>query len=104
MTAICARLDGLPLAIELGAGWVKLLTADQILRRLERPLDLLTEGTREFFAEKADKAIESIKTGQAIARNLVPADLVGTIHWLVSDASQLVTGQTIAVDGGTVLL
>jgi NAD(P)-dependent dehydrogenase (short-subunit alcohol dehydrogenase family) len=41
--------------------------------------------------------------GQAIARNLLPSDLSGTIHWLVSDASQLVTGQTIAVDGGTVM-
>ena len=25
------------------------------------------------------------------------------VHWLVSDSSQLVTGQTIAVDGGTVM-
>jgi enoyl-[acyl-carrier-protein] reductase (NADH) len=25
------------------------------------------------------------------------------VHWLVSDASRLVTGQTIAVDGGTVM-
>jgi NAD(P)-dependent dehydrogenase (short-subunit alcohol dehydrogenase family) len=41
---------------------------------------------------------------QAIARNLTPSDLVGTIHWLVSDGSRLVTGQTIAVDGGTVML
>jgi 3-oxoacyl-[acyl-carrier protein] reductase len=41
--------------------------------------------------------------GQAIARNLEPSDLVGTVHWLLSDASALVTGQTIAVDGGTVM-
>ena len=32
------------------------------------------------------------------------SDLVGAILWLVSDASSLVTGQTIAIDGGTVLL
>jgi len=25
------------------------------------------------------------------------------VHWLVSESSQLVTGQTIAVDGGTVM-
>jgi 3-oxoacyl-[acyl-carrier protein] reductase len=34
----------------------------------------------------------------------VPSDLTGTIAWLVSDASGFVTGQTIAVDGGTVML
>jgi 3-oxoacyl-[acyl-carrier protein] reductase len=34
----------------------------------------------------------------------MPADLVGTVMWLVSDASGFITGQTIAVDGGTVML
>ena len=90
--------------IGLTRGLARELGRDNIRVNAVAPSLVLTEGTREFFAEKADKAIEAIKTGQAIARNLVPGDLVGTIHWLVSDASQLVTGQTIAVDGGTVLL
>jgi NAD(P)-dependent dehydrogenase (short-subunit alcohol dehydrogenase family) len=64
---------------------------------------VLTEGTREFFADKADKALDTVRMGQAITRNLEPSDLVGTVHWLVSEASALVTGQTIAVDGGTVM-
>ena len=34
------------------------------------PSAVLTEGTREFFAEKTDKALDTIKMGQAIARNL----------------------------------
>ena len=42
--------------------------------------------------------------GATWTRNLMPADLVGTVMWLVSDASLFVTGQTIAVDGGTVML
>jgi NAD(P)-dependent dehydrogenase (short-subunit alcohol dehydrogenase family) len=29
---------------------------------------------------------------------------VGAVIWLVSDASRFVTGQTIAIDGGTVML
>ena len=49
-------------------------------------------------------ALDTIKSGQAIRRNPEPDDIVGTVMWLVSDASRFVTGQTIAVDGGTVLL
>ena len=67
------------------------------------PSAVLTEAAREFFGEKADKALETIKMNQAIARSLVPSDLLGAVHWLISDSSQLVTGQTIAVDGGTVM-
>jgi hypothetical protein len=57
------------------------------------PSAVLTEGTREFFAEKTDKALDTIKMNQAIPRNLESADLVGTVHWLVSDASRLVTAR-----------
>ena len=35
VTAICRRLDALPLALELAAPWLKVLTAEGLLRRLE---------------------------------------------------------------------
>jgi len=90
--------------IGLTRGLARELGRDNIRVNALAPSAVLTEAAREFFAEKADKALEAIRTGQAIARSLVPSDLVGTVHWLVSDASRLVTGQTIAVDGGTVML
>jgi NAD(P)-dependent dehydrogenase (short-subunit alcohol dehydrogenase family) len=90
--------------IGLTRGLARELGRDSIRVNAVAPSAVLTEGTREFFAEKADKALDTIKANQAIARNLVSSDLVGVVHWLVSDASQLVTGQTIAVDGGTVML
>jgi len=48
--------------------------------------------------------LDTIKTSQTIQRNLMPSDLAGTVQWLISDESAFVTGQTIAVDGGTVML
>lgn len=42
--AICQRLDGLPLAIELAAARVNLLTVDQIAARLDDRFRLLTRG------------------------------------------------------------
>jgi 3-oxoacyl-[acyl-carrier protein] reductase len=89
--------------IGLTRGLARELGHDNIRVNAIAPSAVLTEGTREFFAQKTDKALDTIRTGQTIARNLTPSDLLGAVHWLVSDSSQLVTGQTIAVDGGTVM-
>ena len=48
VAAICRRLDGLPLALELVAPWLKLLTADDVLRRLEDGVLLSTVGRRDL--------------------------------------------------------
>ncbi|HEX6034602.1 MAG TPA: tetratricopeptide repeat protein, partial [Anaerolineales bacterium] len=46
---VCLRLDGIPLAIELAAARVKLLSAEKIAARLDNRFDLLTSGSRTAF-------------------------------------------------------
>ena len=84
------------LARELGRDWIRVNAV--------APTAVLTEGTEEYMGEKMEKALGVIASNQALNANLEPKDMVGTISFLVSDASKFITGQTIMVDGGTTLL
>ena len=112
--ASLAAIYGMPYALHyttskaavigITRGLARELGRDGIRVNSVAPSAVVTEGTREFFGGKYEKALDTIKAGQSIQRNLEPIDLVGTVAWLLSDGSRFVTGQTISVDGGTVLL
>ena len=90
--------------IGMTRGLARELGRDNIRVNAVAPSAVMTEGTREFLADKLDRGLEVIRAGQSIQRTLQPSDLSGTIAWLLGDGSGFVTGQTIAVDGGTVML
>jgi p-cumic alcohol dehydrogenase len=90
--------------IDLTRGLAQELGRDRIRVNALAPSAVLTDGIREFFGDRLDRALDVIKSGQSIQRNLTAPDLVGAAIWLVSDASLLCERQTIAIDRGTVML
>ncbi len=53
---VCAQLDGMPLAIELAAAWVRALSVEQIAARLDDRFGLLQGGQPHGAAASADAA------------------------------------------------
>lgn len=111
--ASLAATYGLPFALHyttskaavigMTRGLARELGRNEIRVNAIAPTAVLTEGTSEFFGDKTDGAMETIMQDQSLKRNPTPDDMVGTVMWLASDASGFVTGQTIAIDGGTVM-
>jgi predicted ATPase/class 3 adenylate cyclase len=52
IAAMCRRLDGLPLAIELTAPWVSVLPIRELATRVQRPLAMLDRGARDAPARQ----------------------------------------------------
>src|SRR5215218_4955405 len=66
---ICRRLDGLPLAIELAAAWMRMLPPPELLRRLETRLPLLHGG-----ASDQPGRLQSMRTAIAWSYDLLSED------------------------------
>ncbi len=83
---ITARLDGLPLAIELAATRTKLLTPEQMLPRLQQRLSILTSGAR------------TLPQRQRTLR-----DAIAWSHDLLDDAERRLFARLSAFTGGWTL-
>src|SRR5438270_7274004 len=74
---ICARLDGLPLAIELAAVRTKLFSPQALLARLEHRLAVLTSGVRD-----APTRQQTLRDALAWSYDLLPAQEQRLFRWL----------------------
>jgi len=83
IAALCRRLDGLPLALELAAARTKLLGTQEILERIERDVSLLSTSVRDVPRRQAT--------------------LAATIHWsldLLDDDERQAFGRLGVFAGG----
>lgn len=100
---ICARLDGIPLAVELAASRVKMLSLEQISSRLDGAIALLTGGNRAALPRQ-----QTLRAAIDWSYNLLPESeqrlfrllSIFTGGWTLEAAENLVrTGRSLAPDG-----
>ncbi|HLZ28299.1 MAG TPA: LuxR C-terminal-related transcriptional regulator [Chloroflexota bacterium] len=76
VAAICARLDGLPLAIELAAAQIALLSPETVLRRLADRAPHLVRGPRDLPARH-----QSLDAAVAWSYELLTPDQQAAFRW-----------------------
>lgn len=110
----CSILQGVPLLCHYvaskGAVWAMTRTMANELGQYKIRVNSITPGytltqasmqlagTPEDFNKNYQRNIND----RSIQRGMMPNDVVGTVVFLVSDASAFITGQNINVDGGSV--
>lgn len=102
VAAVCRRLDGLPLAIELAAGWSVLFSPAELLRRLEHDTRLLV-GPERMGGGRHD----SLRAALSGTYELLGEDDRRVLHGLAvarGGASPEVIAEVTSLDDGAVLL
>jgi non-specific serine/threonine protein kinase len=86
IAALCYRLDGLPLAIELAAAWISVLSPQELLSQLDHRLKLLSVGASGL--EKRHRTMR---------------DAIAWSYGLLDDRSQRLFGRLAVFIGGFTL-
>lgn len=104
------RVAGYGVAKAAVVNWTKYLCAEMAMKFGEgirvnaiAPGFILTDQNRSLLTNpdgSLTPRAETIIAHTPFGRFLVPEELLGTLHWLASDASKAVTGTVAVVDGG----
>ena len=93
---------GQAMALELGSHGIRVNTVT--------PGYMLTVMHEEYMAELAettgktyDETVQSLRTSVPLGRHGTPEDVGNVVAWLLSPRASYVTGQTIPINGGTLL-
>ena len=100
---ICARLDGIPLAIELAAARVRMLSVEQIAARLDDRFRLLTGGSRAAMPrQRTLRALVDWSYGllQETERMLFRRLSIFAGGWTLEAAETICAVPSARVDGG----
>ncbi|MBI5302795.1 MAG: tetratricopeptide repeat protein [Chloroflexi bacterium] len=98
---VCARLDGIPLAIELAAARVKVLSVEQIAARLDDRFNLLTTGSRAALARQQtlratiDWSYDLLSDAERIMLQRLSVFAGG---WTLEAAEEVCNGQSTTLD------
>jgi non-specific serine/threonine protein kinase len=95
---ICRRLDGIPLAIELAAGRIVVLSPEQIERRLQDRFRLLTGGARTAVARQRtlEATVDwSYRLLSRSERELLARMTVFPATWTLEAAEQICSGDGV---------
>ncbi len=102
IAAICRRLDGLPLALELAAARAKVLPLPALLARLDQRLSLLTGGARDLPARQQtlrDAIAWSYDLLEPAEQELFRHLAVFVSGWTFAAAEAVCSGSLDALDG-----
>lgn len=104
------RVAGYGVAKSAVVNWTKYLCAEMAMKFGEgirvnaiAPGFILTDQNRSLLTNpdgSLTPRAQTIISHTPFGRFLVPDELLGTLHWLASDASKAVTGTVAVVDGG----
>ena len=77
--------------------------ARSLIRSIARVLCLAAESKSFSLRSRSDRLSENFASSILLGRVAQPRDIVGTVRFLASPASDYMTGQVLMIDGGMIL-